>query len=68
MKIKETGFAAVNISTNRPYIMVWSIAGYASQVRKNCVENWPDKDGRRATWNDVKRDGYRVRKVKIETI
>lgn len=68
MKIKETGFVAVNIKTKRQHMMVWSIAGSASGVRKAILENWPDRNGQRAGWKDAMRDGVRVRKVRIETI
>lgn len=67
MKLGETGFVAINIDTNPPHMMIWSFAGYANQVRKAILKNWPDRDGVRPTWNDIKRDGVRVRKIKIET-
>ena len=68
MKLKETGFVAVNILTKPPHMMVWSAAAQANQVRDNCVNNWSDRNNRRPTWIDVKRDGVRVRKIKIETL
>lgn len=68
IKFRETGFVAVNIDTKPPHMMVWSVAGFANQVRKSILHNWPDRDGRRMTWNEIKREGVRVRKIKIETV
>lgn len=68
MKLRETGYAAINILTKPPYIMVWSIAGSASQAKMAVTNNWTNRNGDRPTWDDVKREGVRVRKVTIETI
>jgi hypothetical protein len=68
MKITETGFAAINIETKPPHIMVWSICGTARGVRKEVADNWPPRDGERDGWKAAKRDGVRVRKIKIETV
>ena len=68
MKLRETGYAAVNILTKPPHIMMWSIRGVASQVRETVVENWPDRNDRRSTWMDAKKDGVRVRKITIATL
>lgn len=68
MRITEKGFVAVNILTNPPHMMVWSVARRANQVRKNILDNWSRKDGQPPTWNDVKRDGVRIRKVKLEIL
>lgn len=67
--IRETGFAAVNIDTNPPHIMVWSVAGSASGVRKAVADNWPiDPHGLVSGWKAAMRSGVRVRKIKIKTV
>ncbi len=66
--IKTTGFAAVNTSVRQPYIMAWSIAAQANQVRKNVADNWGLLPGEDDGWKAAMRDGVRVRKVKIETV
>ena len=70
MKITETGFAAVNILTKPPHIMVWTISDTAKGVREKTGENWncPFSYDPRLGWKDAMKDGARVRKVKIETI
>lgn len=66
--IKTTGYAAVNTLCRPPYIMMWSVAAQANQVRTNVANNWVpthrDSDG----WKAAMRDGVRVVKVKIETV
>ena len=68
MKLKETGFVAINIKTKPPHMMVWSVAGSAGGVRKNIADNWPDRRGQQSGWKGAMRDGVRVRKIRIETI
>lgn len=66
--IKVKGFAAVNVLTNPPHIMVWSVAESAGAVRDAVGNNWPYSLGRHEGWTRAKRDGVRVRRVEIRTV
>jgi len=67
-KIRATGFVAINHNSRVPYIMTWSTRPLASQVKDAVVENWPDQNcGGRLSWDDIRRKGISVAKIKIET-
>jgi hypothetical protein len=67
-KLTETGFVAVNVLTKPQHMMVWSVAGQASAVRKTIAAAWPERPNSPDGWKNAKRDGVRIRKVKITAL